>query len=270
MNFESLNVEKEAKGENVTVHSVFIRHGEKFHDINNPETDLTPKGEEASREIGKNRPEVDAIKGYSSDTQRTKYTTRSIVEQSPTENKLTQRIRNGLGIRYDSGNEFTKKLQGIKEELLGKGYDDLSEEQKVARLDEYNSVITDCYLALGDKRPDPNTYSPVETAATMAKILNNNIRMADRLKANSKVDLVNATHDFNIVAFLKEVLVRNIDDKRVVGFDSVKEIGGSMEFNGGFEVLIKTDDGGHKTLKILFRGEEYEIDETRLTELVEI
>ncbi|MFA6307590.1 MAG: histidine phosphatase family protein [Patescibacteria group bacterium] len=73
MNFENVNanLEKESKGENVIVHSVFIRHGEKFHDINNPETELTPKGREASREIGKNRPEVDAIKGYSSDTQRT-------------------------------------------------------------------------------------------------------------------------------------------------------------------------------------------------------
>jgi len=271
MNFENINnIESEGKGENVIIHSVFTRHGEKFHDINNVETDLSPKGEELSREIGKNRPAVDAIKGYSSDTQRTKATARAMVEESPTENKLKQRIRDGLSMRYNPNNEFTKEAKRIRGEILGKDYDDLPEEQQKARLDEYSTVITDNYLALGDKRPDPDTYSPVETAATVAEILDNNIKMANRLKSNSEVDLINATHDFNVAAFLKEVLVRKIDDKKIVGFDSIKEIGGNIEFNGGFEVLIKTDSSGNKNLKIFFRNQEYDIDQGRLSQLVEI
>lgn len=267
---ESLGIENNPETEKIIVHSVFTRHGKKFHDINNPETALSSEGEEKSREFGRSRPKTDVAKSYSSDTDRTKDTGNFAVEEAPSDKKLQQRIREDLSFHYDKEGFFMKEATQIKKKILEYDYDDLGEEEKGKRMDKYSDYITDYYLNYGDQRPDSGTYSPVETAATMARVADIQIRMADKLKAGSKVDLINASHDFNLAAFLKEVLVREVDGEKVRGFKSIKEIGGHIDYNDNFEILITKDNSGHKELKILFRDKEYGIDEERLKELVDI
>lgn len=268
-NFESLPIEKE-KGRDVKINAVFIRHAEKETLVGNPETALTKRGKERSIEYGKSLSIKDAIKAYSSDTERTKETADLIVGSSGTEKKMTRRIKEGLAFHYDKEGDFTKEFTEMKAGLLGNDFDQVPEDERERRLQEMEDVLTDYYLGFGDRRPDPKTYSPVETAALLAKRVDIYLRMADRLKSGSDIDLINTTHDLNLLAFLKEVLIRKVGGKEVKGFESVKEIGGATRYNEGFEVLIANDEQGAKSLKLKFRGQDYDIDTGRLEELVQI
>ena len=61
---------------------------------------------------------------------------------------------------------------------------------------------------------------------------------------------------------------RKIDDnKEVVGFDNLEEVGGALKFTEGMEFIIKTDEQGDKKLTVKFRGQEYDIDMEKLNEL---
>lgn len=267
---ETPKFENQELGENVTIHAVFSRHGEKLLDPKNPETALTPEGEEKSRIAGKNRPKVAAIKSYTSDTARTKKTAEFMVEESPTETKMDQRLRDDIAFHYDEKGDFVKEAMRIKKEILGPDYKNLAPEEINQRLQQASNKQVDYYLSFGDQRPDPDTYSPVETASGIARMVDRYMKMSARLKSGSEVDLINATHDFNLASFLKEVIIREIDGKKVRGFESIKEIGGATEFNEAFEIIVKRQDSAERTVKLLFRGNEYDIDEDRLNELLQI
>ena len=210
------------------------------------------------------------IKPYISDTPRTKETAELIVEESPTETKGNLKKKDELAFHYDPKGEFCQNVMRIKQDITGDDYNNLSKEEQKERLHRSDAAQADYYLSFGDKRPDSKTYSPVETAALMARRASVYLGMAKHLKSGKEYDLINSTHDFNLVSFLKEVMIRKIGDEKIRGFNSVKEIGGSAKFNEAFEITIKTDDKGQVSANLLFRNEEYQIDMDRINELVEI
>jgi len=266
---DNLNQENnKEKGENVVIHAIFVRHGEKEHDPDNPETELTLGGEWGSREFGQSRPKSDMAKPYSSKTLRTEKTAQHAVRQSPTKNKGNLRFREDLSFIYDEKGKFLKDVMKIKMSVLGDNYEVLNDQEKEKRLYEATTKQVDYYLNFGNQRPDPKTYSPVETAARIAKLIDKYITMSGKLKSGSNIDLINATHDFNLAAFLKEVIIREVDGKKVKGFKSTKEIGGPPNFNENFEITIDRKDGQDISIKMIFRGEEYEMDMRRVAELV--
>lgn len=268
--FEPRNVqEKMDKGENVKIRAIFVRHGEKEHDSENPETGLTLDGEWGARELGQGLGKKDMIKSYASDTNRTWDAAKYITEQSPTLKKGNQRLKKQLAFHYDRHGEFLKNVLKIKNDIL-KEKDGLSKEKFNELLHEATTKQIDYYLSFGNNRPDTKTYSPKETAADMARLLDEHVKMSKKLKSGSEIDIINVTHDFNLAAFLKEILVREEGGKKVIGFDSIEEIGGGLDFNEGFEVLIETDKDKNKKIKLLFRKKEYEIDEAKFKELTRI
>ncbi|HTX86557.1 MAG TPA: histidine phosphatase family protein [Candidatus Nanoarchaeia archaeon] len=258
------------KGSNVTIHAVFTRHGEKGYSTITPDTGLTEEGKKKSFATGAEREEVDMVKPYSSRTERTKETSELEAQGSPTLKKGEYRVREGLGFPLDPQSEFSQRAQKIKKDIVGETHLKKDSEEFKKLLAQASDAQTDYYLSFGDKKPDSLAPSPVEAAANLAKLIDNYSRMAKKINSGSEVDLINATHDLNLAAFLKEVLVREIDKRRTVGFDSVKDIGGAFDFNENFEVLIRTDAGGQESRALLFRGKEFEIDEKRFTELVDI
>lgn len=258
------------KGRNVTIHAIFVRHGEKGVSVTTAETGLSERGEKESIEFGRRLEERKAIKAYTSDTERTIATAKLIVEASPTQKKMRQIVKHGLGFYYNKEGDFVREAMKIKKETLGEDFNSLSEEEKSRRMRESDKRQIDYYLSFGDKRPDPKTYSPVETAARVARRVDVYLRMTERLYSESDVDLINVSHDFPLSAFLKEVLVREKEEKQIRGFDTLDEIGGPIEFNEGFEILIQTDKEGKKSVKMNFRNQEYQIDMERLNELVKI
>lgn len=258
------------KGENVIVHAIFIRHGEKEHEPDNPETGLTLAGEWDSRVFGQGRGYKSYIEPHASDTPRTKDTAKYATEQSPTKEKRALILEDNLAFHYDPEGSFVKEVMKIKRDALGDNPEQLSEAEFNAKIFEANSRQADYYLNFGDQRPDLKTFSPVETASGVAKMVYDYERNSNDIKSGSDVDCINGTHDFNLAAFLKEVMIREVDGRKIRGFDSVEEIGGSFDFAESFEVLIKTDQSGKKEMKLVFRGREYAVDMDRLNELVEI
>jgi len=239
-------------GRDVEIHAFFIRHGEKEPSATTGETDLTDKGRLESRAFGQRLELRTAIKPYTSDTARTTETARLITEASPTEKKMQLQIKGELGFQYSQN-------------FIG----EVRRKQQAAGEDKADEVVTDWFLSFEDKNPDMGTFSPIETAAMIARRIDIYSRMADRLNSGSNVDLVNISHDFPIAAFLKEILVRDIDGKSVKGFSSIAEIGGPIGYNDGFEVLIHNDQVGQKQISLNLRGETCQLDQARFNELVE-
>lgn len=263
-------LENHELGENVTIHALFTRHGEKRFDMEDFNTELTDEGRSASWIQGKTRPQVDLVKAYSSPTHRTIETAQLIAEASPTDKKLEQRIRHNLSMYFDHEGELVQKCRALKKKIFGDNIDSLDEVDKEKKLEEYNIDSTNLFLSYGDRNPDPGTCSPQEAAAGIARVLDIYMRMVDRLKSGSEVDLINGTHDWNIAAFLKEVIIRDVDGHEVRGFDKIEDIGGPIDFNEGFEARISTDGSEQKSVTLFFRGQEYNIDQARFAELVQI
>jgi broad specificity phosphatase PhoE len=263
--------QRENFGRNVKIRAIFVRHGEKVPSTTTWTEDvLSERGIEESKRFGEKLEKKKAIKAYSSDTERTKETARLIVESSPTEKKMVQRVSKELGFYCSKEGNFVHEAMEIRKEIFGEDFDNLPEEEKRKRIHEADGRITNYYLSFNDKRPDPQTYSPVETAAMVARRVDLYIRMVDKLYSHSDIDLINVSHDFPLSAFLKEVMLRNVEGKIIRGFEKIEEIGGPIDFNEGFEILIQTDEKGEKSVKMIFRGQEYQIDMQRLKELVEI
>lgn len=273
-NFETktfLENTEDKYGKNVKIHVLFLRHGEKeMNTTTGAETGLTERGRKESAEFGKSLDKKDLIKAYSSNTDRTKESAELIVATSPTEKKMNLRLKEELSFNYDKKGDFVNKLMETKKEMLGHDFNGLREEEKKERMDKYENWATDYYLNFGDQRPDEGTMSPVETAAMTSKLAERYAKMADRVYSGSDIQLINDTHDFNIASFLKEVLIRDINGQKIRGFKSIEEVGGHLEFNEGFELLVESDNEGKKNIKFGFRGQQYELDAQRLSELVKI
>ena len=272
-NFETKNLSENIEnkyGKNVKIHAIFLRHGEKETDMTAADTGLTERGRRESLEIGRKLDEKDLIKAYSSDTDRTKESAELIVFASPTEKKMKHRIEKELSFYYDKNGVFFNNLMKAKKEMLGNGFKELQEEEKKEKMEKYENWATDYYLSFSEQRPDESTMSPVETAAIMAKRVEAYIKMADRLRSGSDIQMINDTHDLNLAAFLKEALVRDVNGQKIRGFKSIEEIGGSLAFNEGFEIIVENDEEGKKNIKFVFRGRQYELDFQRLNELSKI
>ena len=235
--------EKKERGRNVTIHVVFLRHGEK-----GPSGELAPEGVRQATEYGEKMIPRDAVKGYSSPIQRVIDTVERVIKSAPHEKKLKTRVKAELGIP-----PFSKES--------AKRFSELEKDDADA--------AADWYLSFGSDKPDRDTTSPHEVAKTFAYLVQWYGRMAKKLYSKSEVDLINGTHQALPMALLKEVLIRRTDDKEIVGFDKVEEIGGALKPTEEVEFLIKTDEMGHEDIKVILRGAEYDINMQKMNALAE-
>ena len=259
---------KEEFGRNVTVHAIFVRHGEKALSTEHAETSLTPNGADQAREFGQGL--GDKVKGYASKTDRTIDTVRLAIESSDADKKLNFRIKDELGIAYNKDGEFSRAIHSQKKQILGEDFASLPVAEQHNRLLAYEAWSTNYYLSFRDKRPDPKSEAPVEVASKIASRVDLYIKTADRLRSGSEITLVNGTHDYCIAAFLKEVLTRATGNETHTGFDKIEDIGGPIDFTESFEVHINTDEKGEKHIGLSFRDQEYSINMERFRQLVEI
>lgn len=231
-------------GRNVEIHAIFLRHGEKGEG-----GELTEAGRKQADEFGEQLERKDAIKGYSSPAKRVIETVERVIASAPHDRKLATRIRTEIGISPSISKEFVRQYR---------------EREK-----EGPDAAAEWYLSFGHNRPDAETSSPYENAQALAYILRRYVEMADRLYSGSKIDLINGTHQGLPEALLKEILVRQVDGKRVVGFESLQEIGGALRPAEGMEFLIKTDASGGKVVKLNFRGNTFDLDTEKLNALAD-
>lgn len=259
---------QESRGKNIEVRVHCIRHGEKEVVKGNPETGLSEIGRQQSRNWGQEKLQQPVLKTYSSDTARTRETAQLIIGEAHAGKKMTHRVKDELSFRYDPQGEFARQILATRQAIFGNDFAQAPRPEQERRRAANSAAQLNNYIAYGDHRPDPNTYSPVETAAALAKRVDIFRRMAPRLRSDSQVDLINITHEFNLAAFLHEVILRPKEDGTTQrGFDDVKDIGGPFESTEGFEIIVKTDGNSQLATSLLLRGKEYEIDDDRLREL---
>lgn len=261
---------KEPYGRNVEIHAIFVRHGDKDMSGQNPETALSEDGRHQSDEFGSALAQRTVIKSFSSNTDRTKETVGRAQAASPTQQKFLLRLRDELRFHYDSTGVLMDAVKTLRAEILGDDFAVLPKDEQQRRVREYERRFQNYYLSFGDQRPDPGTYSPVESASQIARRVDLYIRMTDRLRSDTKADLLNGTHDVLVASFLKEVIIRERNGQRVTGFDTVEDIGGPVDFTESFDVFTRTDDVGVQSTTLFFRSQEYEIDMPRLLTLVGI
>ncbi|MEI6597072.1 MAG: histidine phosphatase family protein [bacterium] len=230
-------------GKDIEMKVIFVRHGEK----DKVGESLSPSGKEQAVKFGETLDKKDAIKGYTSPIQRALETVENIIESAPHDKKLNLRKKISLKIPPFSEEQTLKFRQSVKD-----GKDP-----------------AEWYLRYRDQRPDAETAAPREVAEGLAYMLDHYCKMCDKLYSGSKVDLINGTHSVVPETLLQEILIREVDGKKVVGFENVSEIGGSLKYVEPIEFSIKTDNLGQRKIEVNFRGQRYDIDEERLTELVE-
>ena len=143
------------------------------------------------------------------------------------------------------------------------------QEYKKQAKDGGEDVAADWYLSFGNKRFDRETVSPKEVAEGFAYMLRENMKMSRKLYSGSKVDLIGGTHQILPESLLKEIMIRNVNGRKVVGFNSVKEIGGALGFAEPVDFYVKRGKDGGETIKLDFRNGEYDVDIGRLNKLAD-
>lgn len=239
-------------GRNVKLRAIFKRHGEKEHKIGGTgETSLTENGRAESMRYGQQLETTNAIKSYSSPTERTRDTGDLVVEGAPAERKLKSMVKEELALNFDPDGELSKEYIRLQHEILGSDFKAQGAAEQEKRQTELDTQYHDLYLSYGNEAPPGVELSPNQIADQIAKRIKTYLQMAERLYNNYEATLINATHDLCIAAFVK----------KIIGFESVREIGGPIKFNEGFEVLINTDDQGEQEAKMIFRDQEYSLEE---------
>lgn len=229
---------QEKYGRNVEIRAIFARHGEKT-----PEGTLAPEGFKQAREKGEAlEVKKSGIKGYTSAVERAVDTCNTIIEAARTEEKFKTRKKLELTMPA-----FQKEiLQKYKEIVKEKGENE----------------------ALQWLIDNPANTEMQEWTANLAKRLDLYIRMADRLKSGSEVDLVNASHASGLENLFRKIAIHEENGEKITGFEDIKEFGGGFEPAESFEVNIKTNKLGEKSVTMNLRGQEYGVDLERLRELV--
>jgi len=243
---------KEKFGRNVELSLHFIRHGEK-----NETGKLSREGLLHSKIFAEKLTEKDAIKGYTSVHPRVQETVETIIQSAKTKNKKHIRAKTELShtilAKDFSKSEFFKKFD---EEL--KQIQSLPKHKQKEALERIEEKYQKEWLLYGKDKPDKYTASPLEVAQRIAQLINFYIKMPNKLKNNSKVDLIMGTHEFMIAAMIKYLLKKKEKDRWIEGdelFSRIKRV----DYLDDVNLIIATDNQGQKSVKVLFRGEEYDL-----------
>lgn len=187
------------------------------------------------------------------------------------------RVREGLGyqtLRTKEPFNWTAYYNEVAEksanEKFGKSFGELADREKAEAADVAETAAVNKLLA------DRNAEDFIrEVAGRFSLLFDRYIRMADRLKNDSRVLYIAGTHGGLIEPFLREVMVRRTaDGKEIHGFKDINEIGGAFRPSEAFNINVEIDDGGQKRVTLTFddrgRGKEGEmctVDLERLEEL---
>lgn len=240
------NFERE-KGENINLVISFIRHGDK-----DSKGELTERGYESARELGKHKEVLpDGIKIYNSPFRRTASTVDAILDGVEEQGKKdkTFKTRQRIELAPPEWEHF---------EIIAKKGKEAEEKEGRGGLFRYIS-----HEPLAQK--DLNHWT-----SALAFMIDRYRRGSHRFYEGSEVELRHITHDVVIGDFLRKVAVfKDKEGKRIEKVDFDK-LGGSMNFLEGFEFVVRLDEKGNEFHKINFRGQELEVDEEKLNELVKL
>lgn len=224
---------------------IFMRHGprKEFED------QLTDEGRAASREFGK-EVKFEKMAARHSGTKRTGDTIEEIYSTAPVanEDRLHTREKMLLDTRGLVSSTYLAEIRSF----LRKG----KEKEAVS-----------FHLSHENKSYDDRTPTGREIASRVARLLKHYLGMSKHFKPDTKLAILNVSHDLVLLPFIAAVL------QKIAGKNGEKrnfvevffETGGPLKPLEG--ISFKLVKNGREDLKLNFRGQEYPIDRGLIDEI---
>jgi len=274
-------------GENVHEIITCMRHGPK-REIG--DTLLSEKAEKViQKSIGGFNLVKDGIKIFTSESkpERCQETGRIISKLLKDYKREQRAIRPLTGLQETIASEEEEKSLGkIFMDLLPENYKTLSvnEKEKAERQmenkiilaflqDSFPKLIRQLEKEKGEIFPSKmEKFSHLETASRFAEWIKLCINASKWLPSEMKINLVNISHEFNLMAFLKEAVIfeDGTKAKDLKAKEFLEKIGGSIEPAEFFEIDVKRQDKENFETSLKFRDEDYDLDFSRIEELTKL
>lgn len=229
----------EIHGKNVEVRIILIRHGEK-NKINRKTGGLTETGRQQFRNFATENlgdPERNLIV-YGGDLVRTIQSGLEATGVSTAKIKAYPEVMDELSLNI--GSHDPKHKAKISPALMA----------KLSSMPMGENVKL--YLGNKDKKPDQESISPREMAEGIVRIFLGYDEKIDRIKSETKNDILAVSSDYIIASFLQEVLG--------VDFDAEN----TLNFAEGLQFTIRTDEAGNHTYECKFRNKNYSLNKEQL------
>lgn len=263
------------RGHDTEAHFTFLRHSQKasarIFDQGGgiSVASISEHGIERAKAFGEDQfTDRDIDKAYATKVNRTTETLKAAFEAAQISPDILQKSdesKSFFSLPAQAGSkEYNQRYDAImaphREEYLaehfpGQKFDDLNPDQQEEVAEYAEEWAMEWYLAFDRQRPDENTPSPREDAARVAFKINRLVNLPDYMPEGKAVDLVSAGHKTSTEAFLKYVIEQEKDGQAIIGFDSLSEIGGSLKILDSWDLDVKNNEGGKKTVKVTLRRE---------------
>lgn len=269
------------RGRNVEINFIFARHSEKVSGEIYEErsgiskSPLSDHGKEMAREFGKGlRSEgFQPLGGYITESERTAETLKEIFQTAePADQVLRRYLSFPLGFPKDIEEKFQEIFEQEREKLMKDNcpkakFSELSptEQEEIAWQASEPALEWLLSLDKGWPKPDKNSV-PCQWASVVAYKLNRFINLSGKLKNNTKTNLSSIGHKTQTEPFLVYCL-NGLKSEDLVG--RLRELGGGLHVMESWRLKIKTDENGKKSVSILFREKEYDVNLEKLRELAE-
>ena len=270
------------------VHEIItcMRHGPK-EGIN---TTLSEKAEEnIQKSVGDFNLAKDGIKIFTSESKPERcQETGKIISKLLKDYKREQRtVRPLTGLKESFTTEKEEEsFKKVVNSFLPENYEilPLDEKRKAERQmenkimvyfleDSFPKLIEQLERERGEAFPSRmEKFSHLETASRFAEWTELYINASKWLPNKTEINLINVSHEFNLMGFLKEAMIFE-DGIRAKGLKAKKfleKIGGSIEPAEFFEIDVKREDKDNFTISLKFRGKNYNLDFSRIEELTEL
>lgn len=244
------------KGKNVSIDIELIRHPEKSHETG----DLTDSGREdfLNKLKEDHRDDYDLVKFYISPLKRGQQSGQS-----------AQEYLNDFGInsKIRTRKQLVPEFEGFSQESMEEVAKLISKEEEIdkkrpAYEPPSKDFETKANELLIQKYFDENfplaDFSGEDIGSELNNFIEHFSKMTEKLKSGSKAKLVLVSHSGIIEHFIKYIYLKNNPDKDPKSV-SAEEIGGLVDFMDGPKIEIKTDEGGHRSVKIYYKDMDLEI-----------
>lgn len=273
-------------GANIELRNMWVRHSQKASGevfaiegsgISN--SSISEGGHIKASEFGSDVEDKKSfIKSYVSKVDRTSETGGSILQGYLEENEakvFNERYRKELNAA--PGNEewldlFNRKFTENKNGLLA---------ERGLQPEDFSSLSPDEQEEIAETAEEPImrewlddpaselalSYSKDEAAALFAPLFNDHtLRIVEKLKSGSGIDLLHNTHKTATEAFLTSGVL--IDELTGDTVNTLKELGGSLQILGNWESITRTDKEGAKNVIIQVNSRYYKLNMDKLEELL--
>jgi len=289
--------ENQEYGKNILVRSRYFRHAQKAsgavgEGATISTSSISEKGRVESVELGSQleRPALDGYKIAWSGNPRTLETGKAVAEGYLGDEKRKEFNANEKKLLGNYTEDYAKWTE-IYIAKWEKNKTDLMNSRGIDPL-KYKELTPDEQMEIAEAAEEPvisewlensdgelaQAFSPEQTAAQVAVQVRRDIRMPEKLKSGSEIDLFRITHKTITEPLLMKILVLENGQKP----DKLSDIGGSLSLNDGFEFESSTDEKGKPKVKfIMYRtdrlGEqpvynkhEYAVDLAELNRLADL